>query len=229
MIYICKLISPLATGISAGDIEVGKEVVLNENSSPVNYIVVHQGLPGDMYDSSCEGTWVLRKDIAENRVWDSGNVNDYANSDINAYLNGDWLTRYDSDVAGQIVQCKIPYVNGSGDSPVASGASGLSVKAFLLGGYEVGWTTSNSPYFPVDGAKLAYFTSGTSTSADKNRIAYLNGVATYWWLRAPYTDNTRAAWGVGSDGDHNGWGSINSYGIRPCIILPFTFKFKEVS
>ena len=52
MIYICKLISPLATGISAGDIDVGATVKINENGQPVDYLVVHQGLPSDIYDAS---------------------------------------------------------------------------------------------------------------------------------------------------------------------------------
>lgn len=227
MIYISKLFSPISTGTSAGDIDVGATVKINENGQPVDYLVVHQGLPSDIYDASCEGTWLLRKDIAENRAWDSGNVNDYANSDINAYLNGDWLTRYDSDVAGQIVQAKIPYVNGTGGSAVASGTNGLGVKAFLLGGYEVGWTKTNNQYLPIDGSSLSYFQNTALT--DSKRIAYLNGAAAYWWLRSPRSDNQNDVWRVDQVGFLSVPDAKGSYGIRPCIILPFSFKFKEVS
>ena len=213
------------SGTNAGDIDVGTEVILNENGQPVNYLIVNQGIPSALYDASCEGTWLLRKDIAENRQWHSSNSNSYKASTINAYLNGDWLDRYDPAVAEAIVQAKIPYVNGTGNSPVASGANGLSVKAFLLGVYEVGFTTSDNKYFPNDGAKLSYFESGTGSSALNKRIAKLNGSATNWWLRSPSTGLTDTAWYVISSGDYYGRVCTSSYGIRSTLILPYEFKF----
>ena len=215
------------SGTNAGDIDVGTEVILNENGQPVNYLIVNQGIPENsaLYDASCEGTWLLRKDIAENRQWHSSNSNSYKASTIHSYLNGDWLDRYDPAVAEAIVQAKIPYVNGTGSSAVASGSSGLSCKIFLLSGYEVGWTKSTNQYFPQDGAKLSYFGSGTGTTANNKRIAKLNGSATPWWLRSPHTSSTDAAWRVTSDGNYNDYNCSLSYGIRPTLILPYDFKF----
>ena len=215
------------SGTNAGDIDVGTEVILNENGQPVNYLIVNQGIPSALYDASCEGTWLLRKDIAEERKWHSSNSNSYKASTINAYLNGDWLDRYDPDVAEAILQAKIPYVNGTWNSPVASGANGLSVKAFLLGGYEVGFTTSDNRDFPNDGAKLSYFESGTGSSALNKRIAKLNGSATYWWLRSPRASGDSFAWLVNSNGDCTGGNCANSYGVRPTLILPYEFKFQD--
>src|SRR5699024_335194 len=86
------------SGTIAGDIDVGTEVILNENGQPVNYLIVNQGIPSALYDASCDGTWLLRKDIAENRQWHSSNSNSYKASTINAYLNGDWMSRYDPNV-----------------------------------------------------------------------------------------------------------------------------------
>ena len=230
MIYISKLFSPISTDTSAGDIDVGATVKINEDGQPVDYLVVHQGLPSDIYDASCEGTWCLRKDIAENRQWNSSNVNDYANSTINAYLNGDWLNRYDPEMAEAIKQVKIPYrQNGGSGGTDQTGSSGLSCKVFLLSGYEVGWTTSDSQYFPNDGAKLSYFLDGTGSSANSKRVAKLNGSATGWWLRSPYTHSTSSVRLVRSGGDYGDWGANNSYGVRPVFILPYSFKFKEVS
>ena len=229
MIYISKLFSPISTGTSAGDIDVGATVKINENGQAVDYLVVHQGLPSDIYDASCEGTWCLRKDIAENRQWNSSEVNDYANSTVHAYLNGDWLNRYDPEVAESVVQCKIPYVNGTSNSPVSSGANGLSVKAFLLSGYEVGLSTSDNQYFPVDGAKLDYFDASTGTTAKNKRIAYLNSAPTSWTLRSALTGNTTDSWYISTNGQHGGHNCAMPSGIRPALILPFSFKFKEVS
>lgn len=217
------------SGTNAGDIDVGTEVILNENGRPVNYLVVNQGIPENspLYDASCEGTWLLRKDIAENRQWHSSNSNSYKASTIYTYLNGNWMDRYDPAVAEAIVQAKIPYVNGTGSSPVASGANGLSVKAFLLGGYELGWTQSNNQYFPIDGAKLSYFDAGTESTANNKRVAYLNSSATIWLLRSPFTGITTTAWLVRANGNCANDYCSSSFGIRPALILPYEFKFQD--
>lgn len=212
----------LGTAIST--LEVGTLVKVNENGAPVEYMIVNQGLPDVMYDASCDGCWLLRKDNAENRTWDSSN-NDYQNSDIHAYLNGDWTSRYEAGILSQIKQVKIPYVNGTNNyGSVASGANGLNCKFFLLGGYEVGWTTSNNPYFPRDGAKLSYFTSGTSNAANNKRIANYNGGRTVWWLRSIDTigGDVHKVWYVGAEGAYYSRGFNNTYGLRPALILPST-------
>ena len=225
MIFLHRA-SAVSTEIRAGDLEVGQEVLLHENGVPANYLVVHQGLPSGLYDASCEGTWLLRKDIAENRVWDSENSNVLEASDIQAYLNGDWLANYDAGVQSAIKQIKLPYrKNGGSGGTDQSGGNGLSCKVFLLSGYEVGWTTSNSQYFPVDGAVLHYF-QGTATT-DAKRIAKLNGSATHWWLRSPHTVNTSSAWDVSPDGIHGSNTANNSYGLRPALILPYDFIFPK--
>lgn len=230
MIYISKLFSPISTGTSAGDIDVGATVKINENGQPVEHIVVHQGLPSDIYDSSCEGTWCLRKDIAEERQWNSSNVNDYANSTIKAYLNGDWLNRYDPEVVEAIKQVKIPYrQNGGSGGTDQTGANGFPCKIFLLSGREVGFTNNESSYFPNDGAKLDYFISGNDSSAQQKRIAKLNGSATDWWLRSPHADGRVNVWDCDSNGNGSVWSADDSCGVRPALILPYSFKFKEVS
>lgn len=231
MIYISKLITPISTGTAAGDIDVGATVKINENGQAVDYLVVHQGLPSSMYDASCEGTWCLRKDIAESRQWNSSNVNDYANSTINAYLNGDWLNRYDPEVAEAIKQVKIPYRAGSGyGKTVTSGASGLSAKIFLLSSTEVSF---NHDYMPTnEGAELSYFAGCADNGADNKRIAYLNSSATGWWLRSPYCNSNVGspyALFVLSYGNWNYNNCSLSFGIRPTLILPYSFKFQEVS
>ena len=230
MIYISKLFSPISTGTSAGDIDVGATVKINENGQAVEHIVVHQGLPSDIYDSSCEGTWCLRKDIAENRVWDSGNSNVLETSDIQAYLNGDWMNRYDPDVTEAIKQVKIPYRQGGGTGGTdQSGANGLSCKIFLLSGKEVGWDSSDNQNFPNDGAKLSYFLDGIVSSANQKRVETMNGSDTNWWLRSPNTNRTDDVWHVYYNGNYRSFGANKFYGVRPALILPYSFKFQEVS
>jgi hypothetical protein len=199
---------------------VGSIVKLKVNGAAKEFIVVHQGKPGLMYDESCNGTWLLMKDIYENRVWSSSNINKYESSDVYPYLNGPFLNLFDSNIRAAIKQVKIPYRQNGGLGTDQSGANGLSCKVFLLSAPEVGWTTSDNPYFPVDGAKLSYFESGAGTSANNKRIAYLNGSVRYWELRSPYTDNGFAVWYVYSNGGYDYVRTSEAYGIRPALILP---------
>ena len=174
-----------------------------------------------MYDDSCNGTWLLMKDIYENRQWHSSHLNNLENSTIHSYLNGTFLNLFDSNIKDAIKQVKIPYRNGSGSGGTDhSGANGLPTKIFLLSGYEVGFTTSDSSYFPHDGAKLSYFESGTGTSANNKRIANRNGSANKWFLRSPYTGNTTYVWEVSRDGTNLRIAASSNLGIRPAIILP---------
>ena len=216
--------SILNTGVSAGDLEVGKEVLINENGAPVNYLVVQQGLPSDMYDASCDGTWLLRKDIAENRPFDAESSNVLENSDIQSWINSTMLERYDANVQANIKQVKIPYRQNGGPSGTdKTGSSGLSCKVFLLSSYEAGWTTENNSNFPIDGSVLSYF-YGTSIT-DSKRIAYFNETQNAYWLRSPNLKYAYYVWIVITNGGYGTQNPIGSCGVRPCIILPFDFEF----
>ena len=200
---------------------VGSIVKIKVNGTLRDFIVVQQGKPSSIYDESCNGTWLLMKDLYESRQWHSSNVNDYANSTIHKWLNNEFLNLIDANIRAQIRQAKIPYRPGSGTSmSVNSGANGLSAKIFLLSNIEVGGQTDWS-YMPHDGARLAYFEYGTGTSANNKRLAYLNGSAAVWWLRSPHTDYSNFAWYVNSNGysNYTDYCSV-SYGIRPALILP---------
>lgn len=201
------------------DLEIGRSIKLNLNGTPWDWLVVHQGLPSAIYDASCDGTWLLLKDIYEKRQWNDTNSNVLETSTIQAYLNGDFLNLFDGNVKGAIKQVKIPYRKGGGSSGTdQSGANGLLTKSFLLSGREVGFTTSDSSYFPVDGAKLDYFTA--SSGGNSKRIANFNGSAAVWGLRSPYDGNSLSVWCVDSYGTYNRNIASNSGGIRPAIILP---------
>jgi len=204
---------------------VGSKVKIKVNGTARNFIVIHQGLPSSLYDSSCNGTWLLMEDVYETRAWHSSNVNDYANSTIHTYLNGTFLALIDSTISSQIKQVKIPYRAGSGTSKtVTSGSSGLSAKIFLLSGYEV--DSGSATNLPVDGAALSYF-SGIS---DDKRIGYLNGTATIWWLRSPSAGASTGAWYArATSGSCTYGGCADSHGIRPAFVLPSTLYVDDSS
>ena len=207
---------------------VGSTVKLKVNGTAKEFIVVHQGKPSSLYDNSCDGTWLLMKDIYENRQWHSSNVNNLENSTIHSYLNGTFLNLFESNIRDAIKQVKLPYrKNGGSGGSDQSGANGLLCKVFLLSGYEIGFTTSDNSYFPVDGAKLSYFEAGTGSSALNKRIAYLNGSAAYWWLRSPYTGYTDGVWFVLTNGNYGYYYASDSFGIRPALILPSTLLVSD--
>lgn len=198
---------------------VGSIVKLKVNGAAKEFIVVHQGKPGSMYDESCNGTWLLMKDIYESRQWHSTNTNYLEYSTIHSYLNSTFLNLFESNIRDAIKQVKIPYrKNGGGGGADQSGANGLPAKIFLLSGYEVGWTTSDNQNFPVDGAKLSYFEAGTGTSANNKRVANLDGSVFFWWLRSPYASGN--VWRVSPNGLYDSSNASYSNGIRPALILP---------
>lgn len=210
-------------GTPISNFSVGTVVKLNENGVAQDYIIVNQGIPSgsNLYSSSCNGTWLLRKDLIESRAWgDRNSQNLYASSVINSWLNTDMLAKYDSDVQSSIKQVKIPYCPKAYQS-TKTGEDGLECKIFLLSGYEVGLTKAIYSSLPIDGATLSYFISGASAEANSKRVAYLGGTPIHWWLRSPQYDNESCAAIVASDGT---WGSfirINTLGIRPALIMPF--------
>lgn len=206
---------------------IGSTIKLKVNGSAKDFIVVHQGKPSSVYDDSCNGTWLLMKDIYENRQWHSSNTNDYANSTIHSYLNSTFLNLFESNIKNAIKQVKLPYRKGSGTSTtVTSGSNGLSAKIFLLSATETSFNFSS--YMPSgEGAELAYFKGCADNSSDSKRVAYLNGSATYWWLRSPDCYGFGGALYVRSNGDWNYYNCSYSFGIRPALILPSTLLVSD--
>lgn len=185
---------------------VGSIVKIKVNGAAKDFIIVHRGLPSSAYDASCNGVWVVMKDIYTTSTF--GNNNSYKDSSIHSYLNSTFYNLIDSQIRAVIKQVKIPYTN----SGVQSGANGLSTKVFLLSGTEVGF--SGVSYMNTEGAKLSYFDSASK------RVAYNGSSAAVWWLRSPSTYRSNYVWSVKSDGSDGDWGCSNTYGVRPAFVLP---------
>lgn len=205
------------SGLLVSTLPVGSLIKANFDGVGTNFLVTQQGLPSDIYDDSCNGTWALFKDCCEERQWHSSSINDYENSTIHSYLNGDFLNKFDANIQSLIKQVKIPYRKGSGyGTTVASGANGLTAKIFLLSTKEVNAYSKLS-----DGSCLSYF-ENCGTGACEKRIAYLNNTAVDWWLRSPYCSSSTGAERadrIQYDGNCPSNSVTSKYGIRPAFIL----------
>lgn len=209
-------------GTPLSAVAVGSTVKLNVNGTAKEFLIVHQGNPDtSVYDSSCNGTWLLMKDLYEKRNLGSPGVEGtYADTTIHTYLNGTFFGLLDTKVRNLVKQVKIPY-NTYGGIDKYKGANGLSTKVFLLSVTEVGFTDT---VFDEYGAKLDYFVSGTTTSAKTKRRATLDGSYIHWWLRSANDGNTDEASGalVSNAGACIDTQTYNEWGIRPAFILPGT-------
>lgn len=198
-------------GTPLGNLAVGSTVKIAVGGKDYDWLVVHQGLPGDVYDASCNGTWLLMKDIYNTMVFDSG-AEDFRTAEIFTYLQNTFYLLIDENVRKQIKNVKIPCSINGKNHPVISGANGLACKVFLLSDVEV---NGDYVYYRNEGAKLSYF-SGADT-----RIAYLStGNANSWWLRTRYDSLAGGERYVDSAGKVRGYRGDSIYGVRPCMILP---------
>lgn len=111
------------------------------------FIVVNQGIPqqSSLYDSSCNGTWLMLKQLYNQQVWNgSGSTSIYSGSQIAAYLNSDFYNLLSSNLRNALKTAKIPYASGMS---VSAGTSGVESKVFLLSALELGLQNGLSENF----------------------------------------------------------------------------------
>ena len=200
----------ISFGIPLSTITPGAILYLNESGNPVPfYIAKHD------YESGLNGagrTLVVRKDCYDNRQWHSSNVNAYASSAIDSWLNGTYKNLLDADIRGVIGTTKIKYTPGNGNNTVGT----LERAIFLLSATELNRSAS---WFNVEGTALEI--------ASSLQIAYMNGSACAQWTRSPGTNSTLGACYLRSNGDVDGSGCTSTRGSRPCFTLPSGACFDE--
>lgn len=176
------------------DVPVGQIVKLRENGAPQDYLVVHHGLPSDLYDESCNGTWLWRVSVHGLSYWNENMINRYLNSSIARKLDS-LIEIYDAEIQSKIKTVKIPYCVGGTSKVVKSGADGRECKIFPLSYTELGM--NGTSLIPKTGEKLDYFDSLNTTEAKEKRKK-----EQIYWSRDPYTDtsDTRFAWYVNKAG-----------------------------
>ena len=193
-----------------GNKSVGSIVKLKENGVLVDFYVAKHD-----YENGLNGsgrTLVVRKDCYDTRQWHTSNVNAYATSAIDTWLNNTYKNLLDADIRGVIGTTKIKYTPGNGNTTVGT----LERAIFLLSVTELGKTAS---YANTEGTALSI--------ASSLQIAYLNGSAVVQWTRSPNTGSTDYAYYLNTVGDVNGNGCYYTHGSRPAFTLPSTLSVSD--
>ena len=193
-----------------GNKSVGSIVKLKENGVLVDFYVAKHD-----YENGLNGsgrTLVVRKDCYDTRQWHTSNVNAYATSAIDTWLNSTYKNLLDADIRGVIGTTKIKYTTGNGNTTVGT----LERAIFLLSVTELGKTAS---YANTEGTALSI--------ASSLQIAYLNGSAVVQWTRSPRTDGTRYAYYLDASGNVDYDYCYNTNRARPAFTLPSTLSVSD--
>ena len=203
-----------------GQQAVGTTVKIQLGGALKDFIIVHQGYPSSLYDSSCNGTWVLQKEIPRKYKWYNDNndhYNTYPGSYMDTYANNEYFNSIEADIRNRIKQVKIPYTLYGYRDP-STGANGHPVKVFPLSAWEIGATGDFRS--KVDGSRLAYFDA--TNEASSKRVATYNGSAAAWWTRSPTNGSFDYVVSVNADGSLDAYERHTSPngGYRFAFILP---------
>lgn len=193
-----------------GNKTAGSIVKLKESGVLVEFYIAKQD-----YENGLNGagrTLLVRKNCYDNRVWHTSNVNAYASSAIDTWLNGTYKALLDADIRGVLGTTKFYYTPGNGNTTVTT----LQRAVFLLSMSELAKTHS---YANVEGTALPI----ASTLA----IAYLNGSANTQWTRSPNTNGTSSAWRLYTDGNIDSSYCSYTLGSRPAFTLPSSLSVSD--
>lgn len=193
-----------------GNKATGSIIKIKENGTLVDFYVAKHD-----YESGLNGTGrtlVVRKDCFDTRQWHTSNVNAYASSAIDAWLNGTYKAMLDADIRGVLGTTKFYYTPGNGTTSVTT----LQRAVFLLSVTELGKTAS---YANTEGSALPI--------ASTLQIAYKDGSAVVQWTRSPYTGNTRSAYYLNTLGNVSGSLCSGTCGSRPAFTLPSNLSVSD--
>lgn len=193
--YDIKFATPI------GELLTGTVVYMNVDGIRTPYIVVHQGNPDTaVYGASCNGTWVLMKDIYSLTHWQARQNTYYHSSDcLVRQLAQSFPSKLDTVIQNNLIPLKLLNIQYSWQD---------------ISGDKVFPLTSD------DLSNMDYFSDGVVSK----RIAQYNGAATDYWLRDPDSYGAKIKYvtksGTISTFDENSYpGGYQGKGFRPMYIL----------
>ena len=161
------------------------------------------------YESDLNGSGrvlLVKEEKAETRQWNDGNVNTYADSSIDTYLNGEYKQRFSETIQSAMNVTKFYYTPGNGDNEVTT----LERAIFLLSATEFGL---------ISGSKL----NAEGSLLEKAKEIPYEG--TYSWTRSPDITSTQQVClrrDLNNTEFYNANVGTGTY--LPAFTLPNTFK-----
>lgn len=155
-------------------------------------------------------TLLLRKEVLNENRRISDYSAYYANSEIDAYLNEEYLEAL-TEVSQYVTASSVEITCEDSLGVSELGTETIERCVFLLSCNEVG--ISDSVNIAPEGETLEFFRN------EENRKVYVDGKESSWWLRTPNTYYLSCTYVIG---DNNKLGYTNSYdqnGIRPAICV----------
>lgn len=197
-----------------GNYDVGKTVKMDINGNKRVWRIAYKGNPNpDIYDSSCNGVWLVLNTIYSTRA--NGNDCQYAGGIIDTYLNSTFLGRIDKtgNAAKYIKDIKIPYAKKQDDGSweVQTKENGLPCKVFLPSVFEIGGSENSSVY--KDGSALGYYDGSPSTLTLKQ-----SGTPAAWRTRT-VTSDAQSEFSVDASGTITTCAPTDKIGVVPCVIM----------
>lgn len=208
--------------VTLGSKNVGDIVKIRENGALVDFLVVHKGIPSNVYDASCDGVWVMRKVLygewTDVQHIHSGN---YATGTVRSWMENTYYNMLDASVRAGVRYVKMPYNYVSGGSEnYATGASGVPAHCFLLAQKEL-----NTQNDDRGGATLSYFAPAHPAQGSTLRVAKdSGGKSRYWLLRDSFWAADMLWYRCATTGGGTGGyttGAPDGLYIRPAMILDY--------
>lgn len=143
----------------------------------------------------------------ENRPWDSDNVNAYATSDIDTWMNSTYKALFPEEIQTAMGTTEFYYTPGNGNNSVST----LDRALFLLSLTELGLSAANAN---VEGTSLPIANTLQTTTADGQ------------WTRTPDKNSSAgnvSSYFVGINETVATGFTYRSIGTRPCFTLSSTF------
>ena len=188
------------SGLRLGDMPLETLISVNEGGSPALFIVAKHD-----YEPELNGkgrVLFVRKNSPEDRRWNSKNISTYANSEIDAYLNGDYKNNLDAEIKTAIGTTKFKYTPGNRDDTVGD----LERSVFLLSLTEVGEneTTAN-----VEGSKIPISVSSVLQYGTTGGI----------WTRSPQTGESGYVWRISRSVGNSNSPALSTWDYWPCFTI----------
>ena len=196
--------TPMA-GTPLAELAEGTLIKILENGSPVEFFLAKHSYEPDLNGAGRE--LLVRKDLYDQRQWNSTNDNPWENCTLRSWLNGDYKGLFSANVQALMGTTTYYYTPENNHGNVSTRADSVfMVSVTELGKSEI-WINVEGSVLPIAGTL---------------QIARLNGTPTTQWTRTRSTSTGIDAWAMTSSAAVEAIQCSNSHGSRPCFTLPST-------